>query len=124
MTQSLAIVLRECLAIFETMRKLGFASDDIYFAMQPGPRKSTEILMVLRAQGLEFGAVAGYVNERSRETITEEWCRRAAEWNALPGTEAQRRWNESEARKGAVEMIAAMVAKGLVMPRRAAEVLS
>jgi hypothetical protein len=108
-------VLREALATHEAFRKLHYSADDIYIALNSGPKELKELIqisMVLRSGGKQFTVTIGFVKESPAE-VQKLWDDLGEKWNKT-WTEEQRKalWEGSSIRKNSVAFMAAFVSKG------------
>lgn len=102
-------VLMKGLATFEALRRLGFESDDIYYAMTPG-FQGDYFVVQLKTQGKEFTITVGEVD---RTTWVERWTDAGNWWNNATDTEMDYVWQRWRPPN---ELIAALLAKGFVFP--------
>ena len=102
-------VLMKGLATFEALRRLGFESDDIYYAMTPD-FQGDYFVVQLKTQGKVFTITVGEVD---RATWVDRWTDAGNWWNNATDTEMDyvwQRWHPPN------ELIAALLAKGFVFP--------
>ena len=112
MIVSLERAVCEALGFFEAFRKMGFPADDIYF--QPGHGSLRDELMVfLRAQGLQFAGSCGQVAEQSPEVMSS-LNEAITTWNdpTTPDSWRQEIYENSLARRNSVSLVTALAAKG------------
>lgn len=113
-------VIREALAVFETLRKIGFSSDDIFAGRDPS---KGSMFMQLKTQGLEFTITLDGPgnNGWSPEALTELWTAAGKAYNGngpddFTDTERQDIWEHSGIRRNAIPLMYALVAKGIALP--------
>ncbi|MFA4971535.1 MAG: hypothetical protein WC683_02900 [bacterium] len=109
--------IREVLAMWEALRRLGFPAADIFCAYYPN-----QITVVLKMQGKEFTILCGKPN-MSQEQFAKQWTHAAALWNGTePGmTDTTRAiiYQECELMKGGhigLQLIGALKVKGIECP--------
>lgn len=98
------------LATFEALRRLGFASDDIYYAMTPD-FQGDYFIIILKTQDKEFVITVG---ETDRDTFVDRWANAGIWWNNASVDEMDyvwQRWRPPNA------LIAALLAKGFIFPK-------
>ena len=105
----------EALAMFETLRRLGFSADQIFCAYY-----EDQVAVVLRAQEKEFVITCGNT-DLSQDDFYDAWKHACAMWNDTePGLSTKDReeiYGGSEIRKqGSMAMVAAIQAKGIDVP--------
>ena len=69
--------VRECWAVHQAFRALGFAPEDIYVAVGGDarhPEFNAALFVVLKAQGKEFiVTLGGYASEEQAEAVLQQW---------------------------------------------------
>ena len=106
----------EALAMFETLRRLGFSADQIFCAHYPN-----QVAVVLRAQGKEFVITCGD-SKMSSEDFYESWKHACSLWNddepGLSTADREAIYEGSAILKvgGGLGMMAAIQAKGIDVP--------
>ena len=103
-------VLMRGLATFEALRRLGFASDDIYYTMTP-PSQGDFFVIILKTQSKQFVVTVG---ETDRDTFVERWIDAGRWWNNASSAEMDfvwQRWRPPE------EIVLALLARGFVFPK-------
>jgi hypothetical protein len=112
--------MRQAIGAFETLRRFGFVSDDIFFhqnAAEPpgGPEPRGMMFVVLMTQGKQFSIRVGVV-----DVPYEAW---KSAWEAVATAardrhveEVDRIVNESEASIHKVRLMMAIQAKGIRVP--------
>ena len=116
-------VYREAWASFEALRRLGFASEDIF--VQAGESldaglvqaPSYQLGVILRAQHKEFIIDCGRIPEEP-DAIEATWQRfcKAINDREVSERDLQRVWETSHAREQVVGLLTALTAKGFVFP--------
>ena len=121
--------MREAIGAFETLRSLGFKSDDIFFhqngdePLPPGwPEPKGMMFVVLKTQGKEFSIRVGVV-DASYEQWSKTWqtVATAVTERAIPPDLLDRIVNESFARRSIVRMMLALQKNGIRVPCCSAE---
>jgi hypothetical protein len=110
MAISISSELRECLALFEAFRKLGYKAEDIYFMLNTNNGCHTAH-MVLRAEGKEFVCDAGSVKGTPDE-IQEQWRRAGNWWNSTTEENREAVWRGSHVFKNKMDFLMALHTKG------------
>ena len=111
--------MREALGAFETLRRFGFESDDIFFHQngneRPGPEPRGMMFVVLMTQSKQFSIRVGVVDV-SYETWKSSWEAVATAASEKRIEEVDRIVNESEAFREKVRLMVALQAKGIRVP--------
>lgn len=116
---------RGALAIWEALRTLGFAADDIYVAhgrallpVRPEKIIDNVLTVLLKAQGKEFAATIGVI-DAPWERVTGQWTKICEAVNAgrVTDAELQRVMDEMMPPAVFVELVAALRRKGFVLPK-------
>lgn len=107
---------REALCFFEAFRRFGFASDDIY-AMFAGTDGHVQLSVVLRTQGAECVAVAGFL-PTTIAAVRALWLTVAAALRdgELPADGLDRAWRASMACAEFWGMPMVLARKGIRIP--------
>jgi hypothetical protein len=115
--------MRAFLGTREVLRQMGFAAEDLYCQVEYSVRHPGSLngFCVLRTQGLEFSVELGPVS--SREAFAKEYTRMidAVNTGALSERDLKRMTRESEAFRGRMNLLAAIIAKGIRPPGPTAE---
>lgn len=114
--------MRNALATYEILRRLGFSSDDIHWhhngAEHPGsPEPRGMMFVVLQTQGKEFLMRVGVI-DTSYDAWREQWrtVMQALLDNAIPEKDYGRLLSESEAYRKTDNLCAAIRGKGIRIP--------
>lgn len=117
------VPLRECLAVFEALRRCGFSSDDIYFVRAIARDTGRINLAVqLQAQGRVYTVTCGELPLPTDE-LKAAFNAASAWWNGPdagttdPNGPWRQLWEASNVYKNSVEFLAALIAKGFTLPR-------
>lgn len=118
-TMTIREVTREALATHAAFLKLGFRSDDIYFAVgkakdPPSVRGLTHVGVILIAQDRRFEVTCGYTAE-GHDAVVVAWKRVLKAWNTgghMTNADKRELWEGSYVRQHATELCAALVFKG------------
>lgn len=106
---------RECVCLWQLLRKLGFPSDDLFFFADSDPaRAGIEVRRGELAAKLVVGPPcpdAAAFGDLYRRMFDEKWI---DEWSTDEWLEAV---DASEARRNAAEWIAGLVEHGIQLPR-------
>lgn len=113
--------LREFLGAHQAFRKLGFAAEDIYCT----PARSflnngvMSCFCTLQTQVKIFTLECGPIIDGDDEKFCEEYVKVAEEISSgrMPTTELERLWEESLARKKGMELLMALMRKGIKIPK-------
>lgn len=113
--------LRECLAVFEALRRCGFSADDIYFTKAIA--KNTGRLnagIQLQAQGLKYTVTCGELKMPDRDLIAA-WQAACAWWKSGAGGKNpdgpwRQLWEASFVYKHKVDFLATLISKGFTLP--------
>lgn len=105
--------LKECLAVWEALRTLGFQAKDIYLLVTPD-----SVGIEFDAKGERHAILAGKCSLPADE-IQRQWLDLAQWWNAV-ATHAEKEdlWLKSKVGQDPMPLLSALVVKGL-MPNRA-----
>ncbi|MFI5296670.1 MAG: hypothetical protein ACHREM_01115 [Polyangiales bacterium] len=114
--QDLGYELREMLCVFESFRRLGFTSDQI-FAAHDGTRVS---IVLQYAGGLQFVVRVGET-QLSEAAFKASWEAAAVAWNLGSEAVLDRLWSQSDAREQLVPLVSALRLKGVPIVVREAE---
>ena len=102
----------ELLCVFEAFRRLGFRSDDIFFAHDD----EGQIGIVLRwAHGKGFTVYVGET-KLSHGAFREHWTAAADAWNTGSDDMLERLWERSKIREKCGPPVAALMKKGVRIP--------
>ena len=109
--------LREALATHEALLRLGYTPDEIHFAVA-GPDDRVQVMVVLRAQGLEFTIIIEMKPVRqSRKAIVAAWTAAIMLWNGpIPEDDRDALYRTSWIYKNGVRLVLALRAKGFINP--------
>lgn len=120
----LSTSMRECLALFEMWRTVGYSSDEIFISISeplkdPEPvRGLTQVMMVLKWKSKEFSYNIAMVKEDKKE-VAEAYRRAAEMWNNGTQRERSEILNSSNARRQAVMLLTKMAEKGFPVSKSA-----
>jgi hypothetical protein len=119
---SLDVLVREVLATHAILGKIGFPTDNI-FTHVIGPLTEpailvgkVQVLVAVKQDGREFSFNMGVFNESAKE-ICDALHRGYSMWNELSQKQRTRIMEGSRTRQQAVNMIAALAAKGFRVSR-------
>lgn len=111
-------VFREALAVHEAFRRLGFASDDLFFCVA----NKNQVFVKLIHEGKDFAVICGQFNVPAKQ-LFDEWKALLEEVNdgSLPEDTMQEIWASSFVYKGRASFITALLTKGFPIPRNEAK---
>ena len=116
--------IKEGLAIFECLRKLGFEPNQIYAGAKvsllcEGSNRTSQkmqlVIIVLKAGSKEFVIQAGPWEE-TQEAFNDAWIDAAEKWNSSTKRFRDDIWNNSLVATQATPLIAALASKGIHLP--------
>lgn len=106
---------REALAVFAAYRRLGFATENIFFVAAP-EEETTCIYMLLRCQGKDFTFGCGVVSHDA-ETVHKTWQAVGALWNkTLTHEEQDRIYKKSLVSRNGLQLLIGLQEKGFKIP--------
>ncbi len=114
--QQLHPLLREAIGVHSIIEKMGFSMADIYMQRAPNAISGDiHVFVMLKTQGREFIYDCGPsdISEDAWQNVAKAAFRA---WNAASQTERECLFEHCEARKDAVLMLSAIVAKGITPP--------
>lgn len=121
-------VYRDCWALHEALRRLGFASEDIFVLLSGNAEQPTTGLwffVVLKTQGKEFTITVRPIEGLGEEEAGAGWTAFVNLVNArtFALTEMQRVYKTRFVDRvpGPAMLVSALLAKGFVLPRQQAE---
>jgi hypothetical protein len=118
--QQLRPVLREAIGVHAIIERMGFSMSDIYMVCSRNPASDTwHVMVLLKAQGQQFVYDCGPI-DIADVAVDDEWPKIAgaafAAWNGAGQPERDLLFEHCHARKDAVPMVAAIMAKGIMPP--------
>ncbi len=103
----------------EGFRRIGFSADDLYCECAPSLELAGAlgVYCTLKTRGKEFRVWCGPAE--STEAVAAEYARvaKAAENKTLDTGSYERIWQESEVRARTVDLLRALMAKGIAVPQ-------
>ena len=118
---------REALGVHEGLRKLGFASADIYFGVggKTAVGAAHQVVIALNTQGKSFIVVVGFLNDAA-DNIERTWIELATAVSdgQVSQKHLDRIWQESMIHDDCVGFVASIVGKGFTLPRAAEQLLN
>jgi hypothetical protein len=111
--------IRECWAVHQALRSLGFSPDDIYVALGAdarNPEFAAALFVVLKAQGKEFiVTLAGYESEERAEAMLGKWTEFVTLWKdeVFDDDVMGRIYEKSNVIQNKVEFVIALHNKGI-----------
>ncbi len=109
--------IKEGLAYHEAFRKLGFPSEEIYFAHTDGKDgQGIALAIVLLAQNLRFTCTIHTGLHEPLKQIQDRWSAATEAWNKADDDDLDEIWTASEVCRNKVAFIAAMQSKGFRLP--------
>lgn len=109
--------VREALACFEALRRLGFEAREIFFMPPPeGREEGSSFKVVLRTQGKQWIYNGGYVEGPPEK---RDFQAAAERWNSdeTPDAERESLYSSSHAGRHAVPMIQSILHVGIMIPQ-------
>lgn len=111
--------IQEALACFEALRRLGFASGDIYFAAPgAGAERKAPFKVLLRTQGKEWVFDCGLIKISVKE-CAEQFEKAVKLWNEGPEEGRQEIYAKSYCRSHGFDLITSIGSKGIKNPKGA-----
>lgn len=114
--------VKECWAVHEALRTLGFSSDDIYVASGHDGWQAMNppaLFVILRAQEKEFIVTLGtYESDSEIEVALSQWTEFATRFNSgeFDKTKMERIFDDSNVVKNKVQFVMALTGKGFSFP--------
>jgi len=114
--------VKECWAVHQMLRMLGFLPDDIYVSIQRDgrtPGAPLAFFVVLKAQGLEFATIVGSYNDAPEAyKDTDIWTEfvNHANANAFDKTHLCDLFNASNAFTNKLTLLQSLMKKGFTLP--------
>jgi hypothetical protein len=120
----LPLAAREALGTFEALRRLGFASDDIYFQVVDGIANCTScggrrehMTVQLVCGDKRFVADCGHAEQSRPNEFRERFAEWACAWNEGDEEFLRSVWQEWLSRHGAAGIATALIEAGLLPPQ-------
>lgn len=114
-------LLRSFFGVWEGLRKLGFASEDLFLTVSGNPSKPGVpfCFCALHTQDKSFTVCCGQIDDESE--FVAEYVRVAEEINngGVSQDDLKRIWQESEVHQHPTDFSAALLLKGLKIPKMA-----
>ena len=109
-------VLKEMLAVFEALRRLGFPADDIFVVPEAIEYGSDRVVpaTLLRTQGKEFAITAG--DPYPKEKFVDDWEAAGKLWNAGKDSERGAIYERSIIKRKGCSLLLALEKKGITPP--------
>jgi hypothetical protein len=114
--------VKECWAVHQALRMLGFSSDDIYVvhgASADFPGHPPTMFVVLQTQGLEFVIHLGACKTDAEvESLLDLWTEFVERWNRgdFAQSDMQKIYDASNAMQNKIQLVVGLKLKGFSIP--------
>ncbi|MDA4133940.1 MAG: hypothetical protein OK454_12585 [Thaumarchaeota archaeon] len=115
---TLSLVMKRFIGVFEGLRKLGFKADDIYLSISPSAahKGAPYAFCQLRAQGKFYSAILGPSKEKDWGALQQEYKEVSTNMTSIPQKDLDRIWQESPCHNQASEFAASLLFMGFKFP--------
>lgn len=114
--KDIPVVYREAVCMHENFRKLGFSPEQIFFVVGKNAEKYPDErdwgYIMLKHSGGEFTVTIAPIEGNP----DEEWAKARELWNSSKDGEALEVYINSASRRAAVDLITALLTKGVSLP--------
>lgn len=110
--------LREALATFNALRRLGFLAEDIYFHIGSAVQGAHQVCIVLKTQEKQFVVDLGFI-QADREKIAAAWneLAEACQDQQIDSEQLSRMWQQSAIYNDPAALVTALINKGFYLPK-------